>query len=1126
MRHCGTICVIVVLALLAGTAVGQEAPAKSSEEALKPLGMGAAFNPGDQTCGRVAKTGIFASPPWQNAIGKVIGRYELTLPQARTIAFDSSIGIRDGAPQDNADGVEFSVRVEGQVLKRQRYKGPAGWAHIKADLSAYAGKKIALDLVVDPLENTDGDWAIWGDPRILADGQLVADLVALIKTAKGFIVLASDPEAELGGPLRLTPPIADVEGLRTCELDLSGKWRASITRVDDPAAIKELPKDWKELAVPGSPALLGKDKAAPGAWACRFTVPEQWAGRTLRLRCDASFGKFTALINGRKVGEADTLFLPWEFDITSAAKPGENLLVLTYEPSIFDARSTLGSIADRVRVLALPKVSLSRLNVDTTYDEKQQRWNLSVRVAITNDSDQPSGPCSVRFTLTEPNRRRIDLPAENYSITVDNIAPQKRREQVLAIPLGGALTWEAEHPRRHTLLATLEANKALLMRAQRRFGFRQILVDAGRLKLNQQPITLRGLVYHAAGAPWDNAPPAERLAKDVDDLLAANANFLRCAELSPALADVADDRGMYLPGEVWAGQTSLQTPTGRVAYLGAVRTMVETYRNNPSILLYGVGGANAPVALLREAVALIRALDPTRPIYALGHAGLPFCDLDAAAYPHGSACFEGATPDGRYPLWKRSSTRPMLFTRWCAASDTPASVEDPGECDRWGLDALWHAELLFSQRSIAGGCISAATPPPVGNAKDAPAGAALLDGKRRVRPEWWHVKKVYSPARLIEPEKAVAAGGILNLRVANRYDFTDLNELEWTTLQGGASSRLAPTVPPRSEGVLTIPFDPARGDVTISVRSPKGFLIDIERFKVTLLGKATEPPPPVQVTTTPSDAALELAYGKIKWAFDKKSGTLKSGSFGDLQVVQGGPQLIGFELLKCTPLLANAKTETEYQAQLLSDIECRADKIDWRGTLSYTVRSDGQLLVQAELAPQADTQIGQAGLKFILKPAFRELAWQRQGIWTIYPPNHIGRLSGRASPDGVGSDVMRFVSLVPSSSAVDSAPWTLERGGQWNLTRDYRSTKCNITHASLSDGRGSGFRLRSEKASEHLRVWTDARTRDKQDVHVLVLSEYPGRSEEQLIKSLGPGLRPIKAGEKLTLRAQVELYGK
>jgi alpha-L-fucosidase len=158
----------------------------------EPIGYGAQFAAhASCTCNHVAKKCIFAHPPWQGARGRVVGRFELDLRNAREPSLAFHRGIQDGHGSDQ--GLIFRVAVDGKNVWSEFWKD-AVWSELdRVTLQPYAGKKIALELAVDSLGE---HYAVWGEPRIVDDERVLYDLADLVPLAEKFVDLMDEVPAE------------------------------------------------------------------------------------------------------------------------------------------------------------------------------------------------------------------------------------------------------------------------------------------------------------------------------------------------------------------------------------------------------------------------------------------------------------------------------------------------------------------------------------------------------------------------------------------------------------------------------------------------------------------------------------------------------------------------------------------------------------------------------------------------------------------------------------------------------------------------------------------------------------------------------------------------------------------
>ncbi|RKU22902.1 hypothetical protein C6503_03460 [Candidatus Poribacteria bacterium] len=113
------------------------------------------------TIGGVQKRSIFAPPPEG---GQTVLQFLLSLPQAEKMMFSFSIGLQDGC----SDGVLFKVLVNGET-QFEHFTDTPGWTDAHISLSEFVGETLLLELVTDPHEKDDCDWAHWGNLLITAE---------------------------------------------------------------------------------------------------------------------------------------------------------------------------------------------------------------------------------------------------------------------------------------------------------------------------------------------------------------------------------------------------------------------------------------------------------------------------------------------------------------------------------------------------------------------------------------------------------------------------------------------------------------------------------------------------------------------------------------------------------------------------------------------------------------------------------------------------------------------------------------------------------------------------------------------------------------------------------------------
>jgi len=121
------------------------------------------------TCGGITSPSLFQHPVVATQPSTV--SYQLELPRStgsQKLFLVTDTGLADGIQwgQLDADGVRFLIRINDQVVLDQTLT-ECRWIHHCIDLNPFQNRKVKVDFITLPGQNTAYDWAIWGEPRIL-----------------------------------------------------------------------------------------------------------------------------------------------------------------------------------------------------------------------------------------------------------------------------------------------------------------------------------------------------------------------------------------------------------------------------------------------------------------------------------------------------------------------------------------------------------------------------------------------------------------------------------------------------------------------------------------------------------------------------------------------------------------------------------------------------------------------------------------------------------------------------------------------------------------------------------------------------------------------------------------------
>ena len=403
---------------------------------------------------------------------------------------------------------------------------------------------------------------------------------------------------------------------------------------------------------------------------------------------------FYVYVNGQFLGYGQGTHNSSEYDATPLLREGENeiaLMVLKY--------------------------------CDGTYLEDQDKWRMS---GIIRDV----------YFLLRPARsiRRYRIQADasgllqadwesNTPVTMELYSPEgelietvRSEESACTRRICNIQAWSAEKPVLYSLI--LKTDEEWI---GEKVGFRTVEIREGVLRLNGQPIKLRGVNRHESDPVTGACISREQMLKDLTLMKANNINTIRTSHYPPApeFLRLCDEFGFYVIDEAdieshgsveadrnpnhQAGYSGIALLANRPDYepaiLDRVERMVERDINRPCVLFWSMGNESGYSVAFEHALRRVKQRDPGRlthyqSMHTLPEAPSPnnsgdLLDVVSTMYPSVEAIdaflqnpFEsrpyfmceyahamGNSPGGIEPYWQRILGEPRLaggcVWEWC-----------------------------------------------------------------------------------------------------------------------------------------------------------------------------------------------------------------------------------------------------------------------------------------------------------------------------------------------------------------------------------------------------------------------------------------------------------------------------
>lgn len=859
---------------------------------------------------------------------------------------------------------------------------------------------------------------------------------------KFFILIIFIGLLQLTCTQRDIPDHMEVIGINTPEVNLNGTWKFSM---NTPETFWEDDidfSDWEDIQVPGECQMQGFAIKHDQAYVYKydFLIPMDFQDQHISLDFHGVYSYARVWVNGHFLREHFGGFTKWQCDLTKVVTPGESATLTVEIVDRLDdisyasgyAKHQIGGILRDVVLSAQPKQHFKQLYFETDLDDKYLNAALNIYYELSEQVNK------LKFELYD---------SENILVSESELMNPETTGEA-SILVDNPLKWDAEHPNLYTVVSTIYKENKEVLKAPRKIGFREVVVDGNRLLVNGKPVKLRGACRH------DIHPTLGRMtnaAYDKQDVLLAkeaNMNFIRTSHYPPseAFLNYCDEYGIYVEDEtavcfVGSHRTfdyqasgasqNLSNYTDR--YLSQLEEMVVHHRNHPSVIIWSIGNENVFGSNFIKSYKWVKENDPTRPII--------------YSYP-------GPVPDSvrnfeilsmHYPDWKGNlnqygiSTKgfayddmPVLFDEWAhvACYNNPTLLYDPNVRNFWGqsLDSMWTNvfdadgglgcaiwcmidETFMLPKDMDGynewwGKLDPNVIPATYMGPTVGYGEwGIIDTWRRKKPEFWATKKAYSPTKVLAKQILdFTAGEKLTLPVHNRLDHTNFSEIEISYQYGDYSDQLKNvSIEPHKKGELSIPAQQWESGkkLHLSFKDRDGALIDeylIQLGEPEILIpdvkkgglKLSENENQILINGVDYSLVLNKKTGLLNDVIVKGETLIKSGPYINLMLPGKRTQ---YSTIQMADYAKNWKcNEFNYK---ISEGIITINSIGMYDSISasFEMKIDafGVFSIGYEITNVPEGKnIQESGITFIVGNQYKTLDWNRIPYFTTYPPTDLG----------------------------------------------------------------------------------------------------------------------------------------
>jgi len=769
---------------------------------------------------------------------------------------------------------------------------------------------------------------------------------------------------------------------------LNGTWQLKVVKgIVESTDVPEQDASWRAVPVPGCWEQYGfceprydKADSLTGYYRTSFAVPREWRDQRIVLRFDGVLYGYDLWVNGLLAGSWRSGYNTALFDITSLLNRKSDtqqlaIRVITQFPgSDFDYNddwAPTGIFRD-VTLMAVPKTHLSDLTIHT----------------------KNTGEVTVLTTIAHP-AKDIALKHEILNARGEVISKVggsgKEASQLSRLTIENPLLWSAETPHLYTLRTTLSKKGQTLQTFHHRFGIRELTIDGNVLKLNGQPVKLRGVTCHSTDPRTLKVVSDALTLRDMKLMKEASVNYIRTSHYprEPRFYELADSLGFYVISEVpfGYGDKNLSKEEFYPVLQQRAEATIRRDKNHPSVLIWSLGNENPLTDItIRLGDYVHASLDSVRP-YCYPQVGSYFRRFWEKSsdnpFPSAAPIYAPHYPTtGQIAGFYQHLDRPVIFTEYCHTLGI--SFEDH--------DRQW--EIIQRTPGIAGGSVwewvDQGAPFMSEKKKETAEGRrfsgyeekvytsedagfqmfgnkgtdGLLYADRTPLPNYYELQHNYARAFVAAvdsvPQRLMVNGrcSMFNVRCTNRYDFLNLKDnvtIAWAlthdidTIARGAFS---PDCKPHEsvDYPLSLPAQALASDSTLVVLHFA--LSDVQGHRFL-------------------QQSFVLQKPKVEWG----------GTGRVTDCLQTEPMVrAGRKATLAESVTQKGRLPRHYLLPLSNtEVTCTLDRQPFDGGehVSFTLQPDSADVFRAEL-----------GLAYLLDASIDRVQWIGQGPFASYPGRH------------------------------------------------------------------------------------------------------------------------------------------
>lgn len=384
----------------------------------------------------------------------------------------------------------------------------------------------------------------------------------------------------------------------------------------------QLPHDWSiEGNFSASHKTTFNQAALPagiGWYQKDFIRTKEMINKEVFIYFDGVFCNSEVWVNDHFVGKRPNGYVGFEYDITPYLQDKNTIKVKVDNFLQPNSRYYTGSgIYRDVQLIIKDEVYVKASNIFfTTPQVSKQKAVVQLDVQVSNPK---KNLYQIKFDIVDPSGKII-------SSTTTKLGQESKQKVIL--PVASPQLWNTEHPNLYKAIVRTIVNGSVKDVVETKIGIRNFRFDVKNgFYLNDVPTKILGVCMHhdlgALGAAF-NKSAAKRQLQLLKEM---GCNAIRTAHNMPASAflDLCDEMGFLVMDEafdMWQKKKNKFDYSKDFAkwYQQDLEAMILRDRNHPSVFMWSIGNEireqfdSSGIALTKNMVAIVKALDATRPV--------------------------------------------------------------------------------------------------------------------------------------------------------------------------------------------------------------------------------------------------------------------------------------------------------------------------------------------------------------------------------------------------------------------------------------------------------------------------------------------------------------------------------